>query len=332
MHAAFHLAGPLADAIAQFIEHKRVLGRRYETETYALWLFDRYLVERGVRDIGAITPELIDAFLASRPRHRPRSFNHLVGVLRRLFDWLVARELVVRSPVRASVRRPASSRLPARIPFIFVPEQARRLLVLAERLVDVPGAELRGPTYHAIFAVLYGLGLRVSEVCHLDVGDVDRRRRLLVIRNTKFGKNRLVPFGPRLGEMLNRYLVLRRAHARDLAENDPLFCVRARGRLTRQQIGNVFRQLRPKLGLQLPSGASPPRVHDLRHSFVVGTLLRWYRTGLDPARRLLHLSTFLGHVQPESTAVYLTITADLLAEAGSRFEAFAYPLVVEVRQ
>jgi integrase len=64
-------------------------------------------------------------------------------------------------------------------------------------------------------------------------------------------------------------------------------------------------------------------VHDLRHSFAVGTLLRWYQEGLDPAQRLLHLSTFLGHVQPESTAVYLTITDALLSEASSRFERYA---------
>jgi site-specific recombinase XerD len=67
-------------------------------------------------------------------------------------------------------------------------------------------------------------------------------------------------------------------------------------------------------------------VHDLRHSFAVGTLLRWYREGADPAARLLHLSTFLGHVDPSSTAVYLTITADLLQAAGERFERLAAPL------
>jgi integrase len=69
-----------------------------------------------------------------------------------------------------------------------------------------------------------------------------------------------------------------------------------------------------------------PRLHDLRHSFAVGTLLRWYRDGADPAARLLHLSTFLGHVDPASTAVYLTITADLLRAASHRFERFAVPL------
>ena len=74
----------------------------------------------------------------------------------------------------------------------------------------------------------------------------------------------------------------------------------------------------------------PPRAHHLRHSFAVGTLLRWYREGINPAERLLHLSTFLGHVDPSSTAVYLTITAELLQEASDRFARFAAPLLKEV--
>ena len=60
-----------------------------------------------------------------------------------------------------------------------------------------------------------------------------------------------------------------------------------------------------------------------RHAFAVGTLLRWYREGIDPNCRLIHLSTFLGHVDPNSTAVYLTITEELLREADRRFRAFA---------
>lgn len=327
MYATEGFASPLANAITGFVGHKRVLGRRYETEVYALRLFDRYLVEHRVDAIDSITPDLIESFLASRPRHRPRSFNHLLGVLHRLFDWLVARNIVVRSPVRNAARRAGA----ARIPFIFAPEQAHQLLTLAAHLPDAPGAALRGPTFHAVLATLYGLGLRVSEACRLNVADVDRRRGLLVIRDTKFGKERLVPFGPRMGAMLERYLILRRTRARTLADREPLFSIRPGARLTRQRVGSVFRRLLPGLDLRLPPGASPPRVHDMRHSFAVGTLLRWYRAGVDPAQRLLHLSTFLGHVQPESTAVYLTITAELLAEAGGRFEAFARPLVTGVR-
>lgn len=319
-------AGPLAGEMIRFVDHKRVLGRRFDTEEGALRLFDRYLVEQGVGAIGGVTAPVIDAFVASRPRQRPRSFNHLVGVLRRFFQWLVAREVIDRSPVGCPTRRGSNPR----IPFILAPDEARRLFALAARLPDVPGTVVRGRTYHAVFAVLYGLGLRVGEVCGLNVEDLDRQQHLLVIRRTKFGKNRLVPFGPRVGKTLDGYLALRRVRGAKLEGAAPLFSVGAGRRLRRQQIGGVFRQLRPDLGLVLPLGASPPRVHDLRHSFAVRTLLRWYRTGVDPAQRLLHLSTFLGHVQPESTAVYLTITSELMRVAGSRFEDYASPLVKEV--
>jgi site-specific recombinase XerD len=325
---AQEFASPLADGIAQFIAHKRVLGRRYDTEVYALRLFDRHLVAQRVTRLAAITPVVIEAFLAARPRVRPRSYNHLLGVLRRLFRWLVARGHLAQTPVFCPVHRGSA----ARIPFILSPESARRLLDLAAGLPDVRGVALRGPTYHAIFALLYGLGLRVGEVCRLDVADVDESRKLLVIRDTKFGKDRLVPFGPRLGAMLERYLTLRRARDRHLATDAPLVGGFGGGRLNRQQIGKIFRGLLPALGLNVPRDTSPPRLHDLRHSFAVRTLLRWYRAGIDPTQRLLHLSTFLGHVQPESTAVYLSITSDLLAEAGHRFEVFARPLVDQVRR
>jgi len=62
----------------------------------------------------------------------------------------------------------------------------------------------------------------------------------------------------------------------------------------------------------------------------VETLLRWYRSGVDPGSRLFQLSTFLGHVNPASTAVYLTVTTDLLSEANQRFERWAAPLIQEV--
>ena len=66
-------------------------------------------------------------------------------------------------------------------------------------------------------------------------------------------------------------------------------------------------------------------MHSLRHSFAVACLLRWYRDGADPAGQLFRLSTYMGHVSPVSTAVYLTITPQLLDQASQRFEAFARP-------
>jgi integrase len=102
----------------------------------------------------------------------------------------------------------------------------------------------------------------------------------------------------------------------------PFFSFTRRGAIHPCTITQTFHHLVPRLRLVIPDGMASPRLHDLRHSFAVGTLLRWYRTGVDPQARLLHLSTFLGHVDPASTAVYLTITPALLSEASERFARY----------
>jgi len=71
-------------------------------------------------------------------------------------------------------------------------------------------------------------------------------------------------------------------------------------------VSTTFSKAWSKLGLKVPPGIAVPRLHCLRHSFAVATLLRWYREGIEPKDRLLHLSTFMGHAHPSSTAVYLT--------------------------
>ena len=90
-------------------------------------------------------------------------------------------------------------------------------------------------------------------------------------------------------------------------------------------LSGMFRELCATLDLRPARGMATPRLHHLRHSFAVNRLLRWYREGVDVNCRLLQLSVFPGHVHPRSTAVYLTITADLLAEADRRFRDFARP-------
>jgi site-specific recombinase XerD len=315
----------LAAPMQQFLDHKRALARKFVVEERALRLLDRYLVEHDVRAPEQITSDLLDAFLASRPRKTPRSYNHLLGTVARLFNWMTSQGHLQRSPLRAKPRRQTAHR----IPFLFDQTAARRLLETAGGLPDNSRALMRGLTYRTIFALLYGLGLRVGEAARLRLGDVDEEQQLLVIRLTKFSKCRLVPFGPQIGALLHEYLDARNQRARSLAPDAPLFSFgRDRG-LNPGTISQVFHRMVPRLGLHIPPGTAPPRAHDLRHSFAVGTLLRWYRDGLDPAARLLRLSTFLGHVDPASTAVYLTITQDLLQEANRRFEKFVRPVLGE---
>ena len=312
--------GPLADSIELYLAHKRSLGKELAKVGPMLLLLDRYLLTQGVAEIRQITAAHIEAFVVSRPRRAPRSYNGLIGAIRGLFDWMVVHE-VPESPLLSETRRVT----PPRRPFLFNPDQARRLLEVAEQLPSNPRAQTRGETYKMIFALLYGLGLRVGEVSRLCRKDIDLDNQLLTIRQTKFGKDRLVPFGPKMARAINGFLNREEARFGPIPPESPAFSF---NKLKRRPIGTntiswTFHKLLPALQLTIPSGIAPPHLHCLRHSFAVGTLLRWYRTGIDPMTRLLDLSTFLGHVSPSSTAVYLTITTELLECASERFEHFA---------
>jgi integrase len=307
-----------------FLAHKRALGRKYRSEEHELRLLMRFADHQGVGRIDQLTPALLEDFLASRPRSRPGSFNHLLGVVRSLLDWAVTHDLLMASPLQARRRRAST----ARVPFLFNPSQASRLLAAAAALPDHYKAVDRGPTYHAIFALCYGLGLRAGEACGLRVGDVDHDRQLLVVRGGKFGKSRLVPHGPRIGDQIRGQIGRRQAQAgrAGLDDQAPLFSFDGHTSVHPGTASHTFHELVTTLDLDVPDGVSPPFLHCLRHSFAVGCLLRWYREGVDPQTRLLQLSTFMGHVEPASTAVYLTITPQLLEQANQRFEAFTEPV------
>jgi site-specific recombinase XerD len=182
----------------RFVEHRRALGRKYISEEHELRLLVRFAEAQGIDELDQLTAVSLEMFLASRPRRRPRSFNHLLGVIRCFLDWAVIQELLTVSPLEVRRRRVTASR----IPFIFDVVQARRLLVTAASLPDNSRARQRGPTYRVIFALCYGLGLRAGEACGLRLGDVDTGRNLLVVRGGKFGKSRFVPYGPRIAELI----------------------------------------------------------------------------------------------------------------------------------
>ena len=165
------------DAVTRFLAHKRALGRKYCSEERELRLLSRFAAERDA-GLGDLTPALLQEFLGTRPRQRPRSFNHLLGVTGGLFRWAVAQELLESAPVLPRPRKAASGR----VPFLFTAVQARDLLAAASALPDNERARGRGHVYQAVFALCYGLGLRAAEACGLSLGSIDAGRSLLTVR------------------------------------------------------------------------------------------------------------------------------------------------------
>jgi integrase len=250
----------IAASVERFIAHKRAHGRKYNSEARELALLVRFAAQHDVSCLSELAPALLEDFLGSRPRMRPRSFNHLLGVVRCLLDWAVTWQLLEASPLQARRHRVTA----ARIPFLFDPAQARRLLDAAAALPDGPRATARGPTYRAIFALCYGLGLRAGEACGLTLGDIDAGRSLLIVRGGKFGKSRLVPHGPRIAELVAGQAT-RRARAGTADARAPLFTFDGQRPVHPGTASQAFHHLMTTLDLPVPAGVSPPRLHDLRH-------------------------------------------------------------------
>jgi len=316
---------PLAKSIEEFLAHKRALGKQLQKAGEMLHLLDSYLLKQGVTVLGQLTPAHLEAFLKSRPRHSARSYNVLLGTLRGFFNWLVDQEVIPMTPLRTLPKRITQGRKP----FLFSADQARQLLEITRRLPINPRVQDRGEIYRMIFTLLYVLGLRVGEVSRLCRKDLDLDNQVLVVRKTKFGKDRLIPFGPKIARDIREFLRCRERRLGTIPPDSPLFSFDKyyQSPIRPKTISQTFHNLIPTLGLTVPAGVASPHVHCLRHSFAVATLLRWYRNGLNPMDRLLDLSTFLGHVSPSSTAVYLTITPELLEQASQRFAHFAAPIL-----
>lgn len=316
----------LAKDLETYVNGKQAIGYKYKTEKLALHLLDKYIVESNIIQITSITIKKLEEFLMSRNRSRPRSYNHLLSVIRNFFKWLMMDQNLQPIFQFPEPRRAVSQRLP----FIFKDEQAISLLKLTAKLPDNNKAKHRSEIYSVIFSLLYNLGLRVREVSRLRIKDVELNQQFLTICQTKFNKTRYVPFGPKLKERLTKYFELCKLDF-DKKENF-LFTFDGYRSINPCTISMVFHHLTSHMGLIIPPGTSPPRLHHLRHSFAVNTLLKWYQSGIDAGQKLIHLSTFLGHVDPTSTAVYLQITQELLRAANDRFEQYAIKLLQGERQ
>ena len=178
---------------------------------------------------------------------------------------------------------------------------------------------LQAVTYQTLIGLLAVTGLRMGEAIRLDRDDLDEEHSLLVVRDTKFGKSREVPLHQTTFDALHHYL-RQRDRLCPQAIGPSLFISTTGTRLLPKVVRPIFARLCGRAGLEPRSARCRPRLHDLRHSFAVSTLLEWYRVGADVPALLPRLSTVLGHSDPASTYWYLQAAPELLALAAIRLE------------
>ena len=201
-----------------------------------------------------------------------------------------------------------------RRPFIYTPTDIDAILSQARTSIASP---LRAATYQTLLGLLAVSGLRIGEAIKLDRSDVDWEQGVLLIRESKFGKSRLVPLHPSTMQALTQHARLRDELQPRPKDTSCFFVSLTRKRLSYAVVQGTFRQLINNAGIGTEA-PSPPRLHDFRHSFAVHTLLRWYRSDEDVQAKIPALSTYLGHREPASTYWYLSAAPELLALAAAR--------------
>lgn len=306
--------------IDDYLAERRRLGFQLHSWDTLLAGFVRFVADRHHH--GPLTVDLMADWARQDTWHRqtPSTWAARLAKLRLFARYLKQFEPATEVP-DPRLFGPERGRV---APHIFHEDEIVDLLAAAARLG--PPGSLRPATYETLFGLMASTGLRISEAIHLRDADVDLKRGILTIRQTKFAKSRQVPVHPSTIEALSRYRRQRARHVPTTA--DMPFLIGSRGRRLGQPLGDrqahrVFNALHDRLGWVNRGAHAAPRLHDLRHTFAVRRLMRWYADGTNIDQMMLALSTYMGHTEIFYTYWYLSAVPELMALAGGRFERFA---------
>jgi len=317
--------GAVDHSIDRYLDRQRALGRGYRAEEDVLRSLSRSLASTGSVDLDLPT---FDQWCASH--------QGLTGNVRRNRQRIVRNWCLYRQRDEPTCFVPDPNRFPRphphQAPVIVAPEQIARMLVAADAVQPTADSSLRPKVLRLATVLLYSAGLRRGELLRLQLGDVNSRNAVLRIRESKFHKSRWVPLSRDAGDELRRYLQQRQRRWGLPAPGDALLC-HGTGRCSGYTGTGLSRGLHELMEAADVHGwdGRRPRIHDLRHSFAIECLLRWYREGADVQSQLPKLAMYMGHVSIASTAYYLRWIPELAQAASDRFEASFGDLVPMVQ-
>lgn len=296
----------LRRALADYLRVRRALGYKLKEDERFLEQFIAYLEQAGETTIRA---ELALTWATSPEGASPGWWSHRLTAIRGFATFLQTID------PEAEVPPPLPGRSGRATPYLYSEAEIAALIHVAETLAS----PLAVATYQTLIGLLAVSGIRVGEAIGADSEDLDLTAGVLVVKHGKFDKSRALPLHATTTAALGGYLE-RRDHLHPRAKAPALFISTVGTRLHYENVHVRFQHFAQLAGIRPRSANCRPRIHDLRHSFAVRTLLGWYRDGIEVQSRLPLLSTYMGHVHPADTYWYLSAAPELLALAGERLE------------
>lgn len=322
-HLPPHFHSPFAASLQRFLGLMRGMGLIYAQEAGVLAHWDHFIA-RQYPQVRKVRAEMFNAWA--------RTLTHVTSTGSRKYQRIVRKFLLFHArdhdgtfiPDLLTFPKPA----PVVSPRLISETEMGRVLEAARKLPPSPTNPLRSETYRMGLILLFCCGLRQGELRRLKLGDIEGEQTVLHIRLSKFQKSRLVPLSPTVTAELKLYL--RQRHQKKVPTTPDAFLMWSGHRSPEvycaQALADVWSQLCVSSQVLNPRG-HPPRLHDLRHSFAVNALQRWYAEGSDVQAKLPHLAAYLGHVNANKTHYYLKLTPELRQAANRRFHQHFAPLL-----
>jgi integrase/recombinase XerD len=303
---------PLRQALEEYLAVRRALGFKLHEPDRALHQFVEFLEAQGA---SVITTRLALQWAQQPAQADPARWTRRLGMVRAFAQHCVGLDPITEVPPKGLL----VAKFRRKQPYLYSDAEILRLVEAAKSLRSRSG--LRAATYATLLGLMAVTGMRTREPISLDRGDVDLTRGVITVRQSKFGKSRCIPIESTTQKALEQYQLHR--DRLFLNPRTPAFFLSEQGtRSTTWSLRWTFIQLSQQIGLRKPTDRRGPRLHDLRHSFAVRTLLGWYQKGIDVERQLPRLATYLGHAHVRHTYWYLSATPELLQAAAMRLENF----------
>jgi len=314
-YKSFQYKSPLAPLMKRLVREKRAAGSKYDTLALVLKDFDHFLCKTNVK-ANELPQALVLQWLDQRPNETASTKQRRIVLVRQLA------RLMIRLGYPAFL--PPFGIGPKRSfvfsPHIFTHEEIHKIIQAADQLKPNAKSPWRHFVMPELFRLLYSCGFRIHEVLNLRLRDVDLRQGVIIVREGKFSKDRLVPPALEMVERLRIYADCMEKMCLEKRTEEAFFFPSSHKQAgwSKSGIYYVFRRLLYSCGISHGGRGKGPRVHDLRHTFAVHRLIRWYEEGADLNAKLPFLVTYLGHKDFTGTQKYLHLTAELFPNVTKR--------------
>lgn len=312
--------GGLAKLLMDFVAHKQSLGFKYENEADELYRFSKFSTTSFQLTEPTLTKELVQAWSAKRPNEKDKNVRRRVYPVRQFGIYLnsLGYDAHIASP-------DSNARSYTFIPYIFTTGEIERIFASSDRLFPHRSSTLP-LIMPVILRMLYSCGLRISEAVHLQNKHVDLQNGILELKNSKFGKDRLVPMSESMTRICRQYYQAFHKHS---SLEDYFFRKVDCKPITSDNVYRRFRQVLWESGISHGGKGNGPRVHDLRHTFAVHSLRSMVNKGTDVYCALPILSTYLGHASVTATEQYVRLTADAFPDIRATLERYCGHVIPE---